>query len=56
MRIISEKVVEENKIKCLFDSFFYENRAVCEIMWKNKVQRYRPQKTIPYGACAFYAG
>ena len=26
--------------------FFFENRAVCEIMWENIVQPDRPQKTI----------
>ena len=26
--------------------FFFENRAVCEIMWRNTVQPDRPQMTI----------
>ena len=26
--------------------FFFENRAVCEIMWKYTVERGRPQMTI----------
>jgi hypothetical protein len=42
------KVVEEVKtqfcIQYLF--FFFENRAVCEIMWKNVVERGGPQMTI----------
>jgi hypothetical protein len=31
----------------MFNKFFFlENRAVCEIMWKNMVQRGRPRRTI----------
>jgi hypothetical protein len=45
------KVVE--KIKTLILSsiiFFLENLAVCGIMWKNIVDRGRPQRTITNGA------
>jgi len=34
-----------------FSNFSFENRAVCEIMWKNIVERGRPQIAIHYGAC-----
>ena len=30
----------------MFNNFFLENRAVYEIMWKNIVERCRPQMTI----------
>jgi hypothetical protein len=44
------------KIKTHFISsnvFFFEKRAVYEIMWKNMVEPDRPQATIWYGACAY---
>jgi NADPH-dependent 7-cyano-7-deazaguanine reductase QueF-like protein len=34
--------------------FFFENCAVYEIMWKNIVERGRPQMTI--GTCELHAG
>jgi len=41
------KVVEEIKIHILCSVFFFfENRVVYEIMWKNIVERGRPQITI----------
>jgi hypothetical protein len=42
------KVVEKIKthILCPVNFFFSENRAVCEIMWKNVVEPDRPQETI----------
>jgi hypothetical protein len=30
----------------MFNNFFFENRAVYEVMWKNIVERSRPQMTI----------
>jgi hypothetical protein len=47
MRNVSDKC-RGNKNKRLFvnNSFFSENRAVYEIMWKTIVQRCRPQMTI----------
>jgi hypothetical protein len=32
----------------MFDNsfFFFENRAVCDVMWKNMAERGRPQTTI----------
>ena len=30
----------------MFDTFFPENHAICEIMWKNIVERGRPQVTM----------
>ena len=42
MRNVSDKIVE--KILCSV-TFFSENRAVCEIMWKNIVKPDRPQLT-----------
>jgi hypothetical protein len=40
------KVVEKIKTHFVFKNFFFENRAVYEIMWKNIVERGRPQMTI----------
>ena len=42
------KVVEEIKthILCSITSFFFENRAIYEIMWKNTVQLDTQQMTI----------
>ena len=41
------KVVDkiENYISCP-NTFYFVNRAVCEIMWKNAVERGRPLMTI----------
>jgi len=39
-------VVENNKRHILYSiTFFFENFAVCEIMWKNVVERGGPQMT-----------
>ena len=40
------KVVEKIKTHFMFSIFFFENRAVYEIMWENTVQRGRPKTTI----------
>jgi hypothetical protein len=41
---VSEKVVE--KIKSMFNHFFFENPAVYEIMWKNILEPDRAQMTV----------
>jgi hypothetical protein len=48
MRHISDKSCRENPTTHFTFSnyFFFENRAVCEIMWKNLVERGRPQMAI----------
>jgi hypothetical protein len=48
--------VEEIKTHILYTTTFTENCAVYKIMWKNIVERDRPQLTIQYGACALHAG
>jgi len=40
------KVVEKISTYFMFNNFFFENRAVCEVMWKNTVEPGRPQITI----------
>ena len=40
------KLVLKMKTHFVFNNFFYENRAVDEIMWKNIAERGRPQMTI----------
>jgi hypothetical protein len=46
--MIQKNFVEKIKtpISCSKHSFFFENRAVYEIMWENIVERGRPQKAI----------
>jgi hypothetical protein len=47
MRNVSHKFVgRENQNTRLLLYFFFENRAVCKITWKNIVQRDRPRMTI----------
>jgi hypothetical protein len=45
MRNVSDKVVKEMKKK-LCSITLFENRAIWKIMWKNIVERGRPQMTI----------
>jgi hypothetical protein len=40
------KVVEKIETHIAYLVTFYENSAVCEIMWKNVVQPYRPHMAI----------
>jgi hypothetical protein len=52
MRNVPDKSCTENQNTHFVSSnFFFENRAVCEIMWENIVDRGRPQ----YNACALHA-
>jgi hypothetical protein len=45
--MLHTNVVEEIKALILCSiTFFFENLAFCEIMWKNIVERGRPQMTI----------
>ena len=47
MKNVSEKNCTENQNKFIVNNFyFFENRAVYEIMWKNDVGPDRPQTTI----------
>jgi hypothetical protein len=48
MRNVPDKSCRENlNTHFVFGNFFfYENRAVCEIMWKNVVQPDRPHITV----------
>jgi len=51
------KLVEKVKTHILCSgTFFLENRAVYEKMWKNVVERSRPQITILYGASTLHVG
>jgi len=43
------------KSKNYVQKLFFFNRAVYEIMWKNIVERGRPQMAIKYSACALHA-
>jgi hypothetical protein len=49
----SDKFVGKIKTHILLSFFFFENRAVNDIMWKNIVEPDRPQMTIRlmYIAC-----
>ena len=46
--VIVEKVAEKIKTRTLLSMlfFFFENRAVYQIMWENMVQRDRPQMAM----------
>jgi hypothetical protein len=47
MRNYSDKICRENQnTHFVFINFFFENRTVYGIMWKNIVERDRPQVTI----------
>jgi len=48
MRYVSDKYCRENRnTHFMFHIFFFfENRTVYEIMWKNCVETERPQMTI----------
>jgi hypothetical protein len=46
MRKFSGKTVEKIKTHFGLDKFFFENRTVYEILWKNIVEPNRPQTTI----------
>ena len=48
MRNVSDKSCRENQnTDFVFNNFFsFENRAVCEIMWKNIVETDRPTMTV----------
>jgi len=55
MSSVSDKSCRENQSTLLRSTTFPENRAVCEMMWKNTVQPDRAQ-AIHYGAGALRAG
>ena len=46
MNNISDKSCRENQNTFYGQYIFFENRAVCKIMWKNIVEPARPQMTI----------
>ena len=48
MRNVSDKICRENQNTYFVISnfFFFENRAVYEQMWKNIVERSKPQMTV----------
>jgi len=43
---VADKEVDKVKTHISCPIAFSKNRVVCEIMWKNKVQPDRPQRTI----------
>ena len=57
MRNVSDRHCRENQNKQkMFNNFFPERLAVCEIMWKKFAEQDRPQMTIQSGALFLYAG
>jgi hypothetical protein len=47
MRNVSDKICREHQsTHLMFNNSFFENRAFCEIMWKNMVQPGRAKMTI----------
>ena len=56
LEMFQTKVVEKIKTHTLVSmTIFFENRAVCEIVWKNVVGLQKPQTAIYQGACALHA-
>ena len=57
MRNVSDKMCREiqNTYLCSI-TFFSENRAFYEILWKNMAESDRQQMTIHYDACALHGG
>ena len=45
MRNVLDKIVYKIKTHFMFNNFS-ENRAICEIMWKNMVESEKPQMTM----------
>jgi hypothetical protein len=46
------KIVEKIKTHTLYsETFFFENRAVYEVMWKNIVERSRSQINVAHAHC-----
>ena len=58
MRNVLDKVVEKIKTHVLYSlTFFSENRAVYEIMWKSTLETTEgPQMTLQYGAQELHSG
>jgi hypothetical protein len=46
MRNVEAKVVEKINTRFMFSTFFSENRAIYEIMWKNMLEPDRPHVTV----------
>ena len=46
MRNVSDKIVNKIKTHFMFDNFFFENRAVYKMIWKNTVELVRQKMTI----------
>ena len=46
IRNISNRIFRENQNKHFCSVNVSEDRAICEIMWKNMVEAYRPQMAI----------
>jgi len=45
------KIVEKIKTHILYSETVFENRAVYEVMWKNIVERGRPQINMAHAHC-----
>jgi hypothetical protein len=55
--MIQIEIVEKIKTQILSSiTFFPENGAVYEIMWKNMVESNSPQIILQNGACTLHAG
>jgi hypothetical protein len=52
--VLDGTCIENQNTRFMFNTFFLENRAVYEMMWKNIAQLERPQITI--WLCALHVG
>ena len=54
--VLDKNFRENQNIYFKFNTFSPENRAVYEIMWKNRIQPDRQGIITQYGACTLHAG
>ena len=56
INVTDRSFIDNQIIHFVFSNYFFENRAVYKIMWKNILEQDRLQMTIQYGACPFHTG
>ena len=54
--VLDKSCRENQNTHFMFNNFFFENRAVYDIMSKNMVESEGPQMTSQYGAYPLHAG
>ena len=54
--VLDKGCTEDQNTHFMFNNFFPENRAVCEILSKNMVEPEGPQMTSQYGVYELHTG